>query len=623
MNCYDKKKFLKNMIRLMFRSWAILFAALIFIISQSVDASAAPALSEKKIKVMQGCAYVIYVDDNSDEKEVLWDVVDPAKVEIVYSDDQYAVLKALQKGKTRVTAKIGKKKMTCTVKVTKAVSFPKKMMVMKGDTFELSAGGKSAWNISDAYVKAVSPKKKVKKQKFKAKSAGSVTITAQRGRTEKKCEVTVLSKKGLAYDLRPEMSEVEITEGENCHIGVETKSTDRNADVRLTSGNECAVGTVLNNGILVYGVQKGDCVITLQYGTVVKEIHVTVKEKPFYSLRLSSALVMATVGDTVKVKSETESNDDSAKLQVSCDDTGIAEAKINKNEIVIKAKKDGVATLSVSFGTEKRELPVIVLLKQEQSLIANVKGINHRGFCGGAPENTLPAYRLSKQMGFDYAEADITFTKDGVPVLLHDNTINRTARNKDGSIIKQTIYIKDITYQQALEYDFGVFAGSAYKGTTIPTFVEFIRLCRDLGIHPYIELKSDQVYTDEQIDMLLEIVRRNGMEKKVTWISFEKSYLISISTKDPSIRIGYLVGTVTDEVIGYAQSMKTTDNEVFIDTSDYSANAVSLCYNAHLPMEVWTIDDPEVMKKLDPYITGVTSNTLNYATVLKEAQLNR
>ena len=101
-----------------------------FVFSKTVMTSATPALSEKKISVMRGCAYVLYVDNNDEDDEVLWKSADPSKVKIVYSNNQYAVIKALQKGSTKITAKTAEKKMKCTVKVTKPASFPEKMMIL-------------------------------------------------------------------------------------------------------------------------------------------------------------------------------------------------------------------------------------------------------------------------------------------------------------------------------------------------------------------------------------------------------------------------------------------------------------------------------------------------------------
>ena len=120
----------------------------------------------------------------------------------------------------------------------------------------------------------------------------------------------------------------------------------------------------------------------------------------------------------------------------------------------------------------------------------NVKAINHRGFSTEAPENTIPAYIMSKNKGFTYVEADVSFTSDGVAVLLHDATIDRTS---DG-----TGNISSMTYEYALQYDFGSWFSAEYAGVKIPTFTEFVTLCKRLGLHPYIELKSNGSYTQSR-----------------------------------------------------------------------------------------------------------------------------
>ena len=102
-----------------------------------------------------------------------------------------------------------------------------------------------------------------------------------------------------------------------------------------------------------------------------------------------------------------------------------------------------------------------------------VRSINHRGWYS-APENTIPAYKASKQNGFSIVECDVRFTSDGIPVLLHDATINRTARNADGTTISETISIGSITYSEALEYDFGIYKNAQYAGTKskVATFAQ-------------------------------------------------------------------------------------------------------------------------------------------------------
>lgn len=241
----------------------------------------------------------------------------------------------------------------------------------------------------------------------------------------------------------------------------------------------------------------------------------------------------------------------------------------------------------------------------------NVLAINHRGYSTDAPENTIPAYIMSKEKGFNYVEADVQFTSDGVAVLLHDATIDRTS-NGSGSI-------SAMTYAEASKYDYGSWKNTKYTGTRIPTFEEFIVLCKRIGLHPYIELKQNGSYTEAQIQPLVAMVKNCGMDGKVTWISFSADYLRYVKTADSSARLGYLVSSVTSAVITTAQGLQTDTNEVFIDSSDYDADAISLCRTAGLPLEIWTINSSSIIQNMNAYITGVTSDNLIAGKILHDA----
>lgn len=242
-----------------------------------------------------------------------------------------------------------------------------------------------------------------------------------------------------------------------------------------------------------------------------------------------------------------------------------------------------------------------------------VKGVAHRGFSSIAPENTLPAYQLAKQRGFFYAETDVSFTSDGVPVCLHDATIDRTS-NGSGNI-------NDLTFAQVRQYDFGSWKSSEYSGTTIPSFEEFITLCRNISLHPYIELKNSATYSESQIQGLVDMVKSVGLSGKVTWISFSATYLNYVKNYEGTARIGYLANGLSSSDITTAQGLKTSTNEVFVDTSAVTDAAATLCINGGLPMEVWTIDNANTIKNANPYITGFTSNSLIAGKVLYDANI--
>ena len=234
-----------------------------------------------------------------------------------------------------------------------------------------------------------------------------------------------------------------------------------------------------------------------------------------------------------------------------------------------------------------------------------IKSIAHRGYSSTAPENTLPAYILAKEKGFAYAECDVAFTKDGIAVLLHDATIDRTS-NGSGNIA-------DLTYEELLQYDFGSWKSSKYAGTKIPTFEEFIALCKEIGLHPYIEIKNDATYTQEQVSTLVEIVEKYGLEDNCTWISFNLTYLEYVMNVDDTARLGYVSSkTITQSMINSVKALQTGKNEVFLDISYNMLNEtnVMLTIANGLALETWTVDNTNDIKNRPKYVSGYTSNKL-------------
>ena len=107
--------------------------------------------------------------------------------------------------------------------------------------------------------------------------------------------------------------------------------------------------------------------------------------------------------------------------------------------------------------------------------------VAHRG--GGllAPENTLAGIRLARNLGFGGVEFDVKLTADGVPVLMHDDTLERTT---DGSgTVAQTSY-KEIT-----RFDAGGWFGNEFSGEPVPSFAAASALCREAGVWANIEIK--------------------------------------------------------------------------------------------------------------------------------------
>lgn len=130
----------------------------------------------------------------------------------------------------------------------------------------------------------------------------------------------------------------------------------------------------------------------------------------------------------------------------------------------------------------------------------------HKGVSTEYPENTMPAFKAAIEQGYNIIELDVSVTKDMKFVLLHDGNINRTARNDDGTVISEQIGIGSITYEQALNYDFGIAFDERFKGTRIPLFEDVLKLASENGIYLKIDNKY-QRFSSEQKEAFFKLIK--------------------------------------------------------------------------------------------------------------------
>lgn len=124
----------------------------------------------------------------------------------------------------------------------------------------------------------------------------------------------------------------------------------------------------------------------------------------------------------------------------------------------------------------------------------------HRGVMTGAPENTLAAFKLAVDMGFEWIEADVRLTKDGHHVIFHDGNLDGKT---DG-----TGPLKEHTLEQIKQLDAGAWFARRFEGEKVPTFAETLEFAKD-KINIYIDSK------DVDAVKLVREVKDAGMERQV------------------------------------------------------------------------------------------------------------
>jgi glycerophosphoryl diester phosphodiesterase len=109
--------------------------------------------------------------------------------------------------------------------------------------------------------------------------------------------------------------------------------------------------------------------------------------------------------------------------------------------------------------------------------------IGHRGAAAHAPENTLAGLRAAARLGVGMVEFDARLTRDGVPVLMHDATVDRTT---DG-----TGAVAGMSCADLARLDAGGRFAASFAGEPVPTLADALALCAELGLAVNLELKLD------------------------------------------------------------------------------------------------------------------------------------
>jgi glycerophosphoryl diester phosphodiesterase len=159
--------------------------------------------------------------------------------------------------------------------------------------------------------------------------------------------------------------------------------------------------------------------------------------------------------------------------------------------------------------------------------------IAHRGGSLEAPENTLAAFRHAIEVGAKYVELDVQMSKDGVLVVIHDDTLDRTTSG--------TGPVGEHTYDELEKLDAGSHFAPDYSKETIPTLRSVLELCAKAGVGVVIEIKSPHLYPGmvEKTAILLADMKEHGTHNY--WcISFDHDAIRHLHTLEPSIPVGYL-----------------------------------------------------------------------------------
>jgi glycerophosphoryl diester phosphodiesterase len=215
--------------------------------------------------------------------------------------------------------------------------------------------------------------------------------------------------------------------------------------------------------------------------------------------------------------------------------------------------------------------------------------VAHRGFSWIAPENTLAAFQKAIDLGVEMAECDVHLSADRVPVVIHDESLRRTAG--------VDMMVKDLAAADLAKLDAGRWKDPKFAGERIPTLRQALELVRG-RLRFVIEIKAagmEQAVIDD-----LRAARVDPID--VVIFAFDRDVVAAIARIEPQLPTVWLI----DDPPGGAAGRRTLAREalrarvsaVGLHKDDVDAPFLRSAHECGLGVFTWTVNEPDEMSRL-------------------------
>ncbi len=174
----------------------------------------------------------------------------------------------------------------------------------------------------------------------------------------------------------------------------------------------------------------------------------------------------------------------------------------------------------------------------------------HRGYSGRYPENTAIAFQQALKYGCDGIECDVQLTKDGVPVIIHDESMQRTARKGD-------LLVKDLTLSELKKLDVSAFRRGPWSPQRILTLQELLDLIQESGqdITLNLELKNSIVPYPGLEEIILKEVQSLDWPIDILFSSFNHDSIRRLNSLDSGLTTAPLVARPIRDLPFYVRDL--------------------------------------------------------------------
>lgn len=227
--------------------------------------------------------------------------------------------------------------------------------------------------------------------------------------------------------------------------------------------------------------------------------------------------------------------------------------------------------------------------------------IGHRGLAGLAPENTLASFRAAAVHGLAMVEFDVRLSKDGVPLVFHDDSLERTTTGS-GPVAGRD-------WDELAHLDAGSWFAPAFAGERVPSLEQVLRLCLDLKLAVNMEIKPDTGRESETTEAALSLALRLWPDSLSPPVisSFDIPCLETACRVTPHWPRALLLESLVPDWRERAQRLGV--DALHLDHRRLEAEQVAGIAADGLAVRAYTVNDPIRARQLRKWgVTGVFSD---------------
>lgn len=240
--------------------------------------------------------------------------------------------------------------------------------------------------------------------------------------------------------------------------------------------------------------------------------------------------------------------------------------------------------------------------------------IAHRGASALAPENTLAAFQKAFDGGAEGIEFDVQLTKDGIPVVVHDENLKRLGRieNFVSALTSEELGKLDVSSWFNIENR--KYADDKFSDETVPTLADLFDFLKNYKGLLYVELKSETETSKQLVETVCKTIEQTNLLPQIVLKSFDLKTLTFAKEILPGIYTASLFAPKILDVLSKKQhfldeAQKYKADEISIHYSLATKSLVKKATERGLLTTIWTVDNPLWVKRsLDFGINAIIAN---------------